>query len=550
MRWKLSALVVACLMTVSMSLPAFAAVTIDSVVPNATTSEITVSGTTTEASENIIVTVVPQGADITTEEGFFNNVKYQNTIKSENGTYSLTFKLANSGLFFDVMVSGADSNDSEEISYIDRNLVVGAIDEINDPQNASNIDGLLETYQNELGLFADGAAVAPNWAAIAAKVETAGALDTNDVNATILFLKETMLLQYVTDGGLDNVFDHDEILNLYNIQNNDVFESLLAPSQYDDAEEQELAAQRKLAFEQATTKLLKGISFTDKNDFDKKVVEKMILAFVANPDGAGNAKAVMEAYASLIGIDTTDVHDSVYNTIVDQTYATLEDLKTAFAQAVADSVVVDDDDDDDDKKGGSFYAPAPNKNNNTGTPATPSKMFYDLDAFGWAVESIEGLASRGFVSGKGDKMYYPADAVTRSEYVKMLIGALGITAEGKEMSFSDVVLGNWDYNYIQIAYSTGIIDGLGDGTFGGNQFITRQDMAVIMYRALKACGRTLPEASTNLFADDAAIAGYAKEAAYVLRAAGVFSGDENNNMNPLNLANRAEAAKVIYSVIK
>ena len=52
------------------------------------------------------------------------------------------------------------------------------------------------------------------------------------------------------------------------------------------------------------------------------------------------------------------------------------------------------------------------------------------------------------------------------------------------------------------------------------------------------------------FADNADIAGYASDNVYALKYAGIMKGDENGNFNPVNPANRAEAAMVIYSVIK
>ncbi len=534
MRWKLSALVVTCMMTISMCLPAFAAATINSLEPNATTSEVTVGGTTTNASENVIITVVPHGADITTEEGFFDHVKYQNAIQSDNGTFSHTFKLSGSGSY-DMIVSAADSKSTRNFIFTDGAVAVGVINQLNAPENADKLPEVLSANASDLGLYTSEDPT-PNWTAVAATVKKALPLDAADPGKTISFLKQTVQLQYATDGAVNNIFDYDIDLKIYDADTKGVFKGLFTE-----------------ANEKATTKLLKGTAYADKTAFDKAVVEKMILAFIESPDGAGNAQTVMEAYASLIGIDTTDVGTATYVPIINKSYTSLDKLKEAFNLAVNPDAGEEDDDDDDDNRrpnrrddSSTYYLPVVPGNNTT----EPAKGFNDLAGFEWAVESIEGLASTGVVSGKSPNMYFPADRVTRSEYVKMLIGALGITGADKAMNFSDVAPGAWDYNYIQIAYSNNIIDGLGDGTFGGNQFITRQDMAVIMHRAMKAIGKTLPEASGNLFADDAAIAGYAREAAYVLRAANVFNGDENNNMDPLNLANRAEAAKVIYSVVK
>ena len=76
-----------------------------------------------------------------------------------------------------------------------------------------------------------------------------------------------------------------------------------------------------------------------------------------------------------------------------------------------------------------------------------------------------------------------------------------------------------------------------------------QDMAVIISRALSYAGRGVNGVSNEKFVDDTYIASYSRDAVYALRQAGVMQGDDIGRFNPLNPANRAEAAKVICSVL-
>ena len=99
----------------------------------------------------------------------------------------------------------------------------------------------------------------------------------------------------------------------------------------------------------------------------------------------------------------------------------------------------------------------------------------------WAKESIEALADKGVLNGKGDGKFAPNDSVTREEFVTMLIRATGIASEESEKSFTDVPSDAWFYNSVQTAAAKGIINGRENGSFGAGENITRQDMAVIVY---------------------------------------------------------------------
>ena len=67
-------------------------------------------------------------------------------------------------------------------------------------------------------------------------------------------------------------------------------------------------------------------------------------------------------------------------------------------------------------------------------------------------------------------------------------------------------------------------------------------------RALEAYG--IQGGEYKGFADDAAIAGYAREGVYLLRSLGIVDGDENNCVNPEESISRAEIAKIIYLALE
>ncbi|THF76099.1 endo-1,4-beta-xylanase [Cohnella fermenti] len=184
--------------------------------------------------------------------------------------------------------------------------------------------------------------------------------------------------------------------------------------------------------------------------------------------------------------------------------------------------------------------------------ATAAVGFTDLDRAAWASDSIVGLAARGIVKGVSDTAYAPGAKVTRAEFAQLLVRAFDLqAASGTAVEFKDVKAGAWYVEAIATAQSLGIVQGKPDGTFGVEDEITRQDMAVMLYRALNAAGLGLaPTGETVAFGDGSSIAGYAQEAAAALAAAGVVTGLPDGSFAPLASADRAQAAVMLDRLLQ
>lgn len=175
-------------------------------------------------------------------------------------------------------------------------------------------------------------------------------------------------------------------------------------------------------------------------------------------------------------------------------------------------------------------------------------MFTDLDSVPWAKESINTLARMDIISGRTEDIFDPDAAVTREEFVKLLVLALGLQPAGASSNFDDVKDSDWFYPYVSRAYTDGIVTGISDVFFGTGSFISREDMATMVYRALDSNGLITETEATAPFADEASIAGYAKEAVCKIAAMGIINGIGNGEFSPGRNATRAEAAKIIYAV--
>jgi hypothetical protein len=95
------------------------------------------------------------------------------------------------------------------------------------------------------------------------------------------------------------------------------------------------------------------------------------------------------------------------------------------------------------------------------------------------------------------------------------------------------------------AVRAGIVGGLTPTTFGPNETLTREQMAVLLARALK-----LTQTATLHFGDDAAIGAWARDGVAETVVAGYIDGFPNGTFQPGGTATRAQAAKVLAMVLK
>ncbi|NOV00650.1 S-layer homology domain-containing protein [Paenibacillus planticolens] len=177
--------------------------------------------------------------------------------------------------------------------------------------------------------------------------------------------------------------------------------------------------------------------------------------------------------------------------------------------------------------------------------------FQDLQDAAWAKGSIEALAAREIINGVGGGLFAPHAKVTRAEFIQMIINAFDLVDSNADAKFSDVHENDWYFQAVASAQKLGIVQGYEDGSFGVNREITRQEMAMMAYRALvvaeKQLKKTVAPAS---FADNEKISAFAREAVSILQEAGIINGMDEHNFAPELDATRAQAATIIYRIQK
>ena len=174
--------------------------------------------------------------------------------------------------------------------------------------------------------------------------------------------------------------------------------------------------------------------------------------------------------------------------------------------------------------------------------------FNDVSKEHWAYNSVEYLYGKQIVNGIGDNMFLPDETLKREELITMIVTAAGISPVEGEAAFTDVDSDKWYAGYIGAAKEKGITFGKGDGSFGVGEALTREDAAVLCYRAfIKDAGES---ADSLEFNDKELISDYAKQAVAEMVKLGIINGKTNGTFAPKDYCTRAEVAVILHGILE
>lgn len=191
--------------------------------------------------------------------------------------------------------------------------------------------------------------------------------------------------------------------------------------------------------------------------------------------------------------------------------------------------------------------------NETTAPADNNAIYSDLTSSHWAYEYITKLSEKGLLSGYEDKTIRPDNSVSRAEFVTILCRAYNLDTKeaAAENSFSDVNPSEWYTPYIICAVQEGYIKGYDNGTFMPNEYITREDICVILDRVIESRSIVLSvqEDNISVFADASEVSDYAQSSVENMRKLGIINGKENDRFAPKENATRAEVSKMVAQIL-
>lgn len=178
-----------------------------------------------------------------------------------------------------------------------------------------------------------------------------------------------------------------------------------------------------------------------------------------------------------------------------------------------------------------------------------SKKFDDLKNYSWAEKAVSSLATRNIISGVDQNSFRPQEYIKRGEFVKWLVNALGLDTQYSS-NFEDVKKDSSYWREVAIAKALGIAKGYAD-KFKPEDYITREDMMVLVVRALEVANKPMVKTKNSLatkFSDSSDISTYAQDSISVLVANDLIKGNSNNQILPRKFATRAEAAQLLFRI--
>lgn len=178
--------------------------------------------------------------------------------------------------------------------------------------------------------------------------------------------------------------------------------------------------------------------------------------------------------------------------------------------------------------------------------------FSDLGNVSWAKEAIENLSGMGVTKGVSETLYKPNNTVTKAEFTAMVVRAfkLDIVPIG---SLADVRSDKWYYREIMIAENMGIISADSSNRFYPEAYITREEIAVMLMKAMDVSGRKFTvrdNSSLERFTDKNKISPYAVASMATLVYEGIIDGVSEYSIAPKATATRAQAAVLLYRTLQ
>lgn len=381
------------------------------------------------------------------------------------------------------------------------------------------------------------------------KIDTAAASETvyNEIKAlgtdptveqTKFIINKAVYIEAIREGNFDNIYDAEEQL-------------ALKDTRIDQFKDYSFNTE---SFRKSVTKgINKSYNIKSFDDFEDALYEQFVLKTVKSPDGTENLKKVMNEFSGEIGV-SKDMEAKVYVAVKNNTYANYAELKSAAVKAMNSSSSGTGGGGGGSFGGGSSGIRDVTVSTDLADPGIAEEInknvFDDIDGVTWAKEAIVYLAEKKIINGVGDGKFAPDDNVTRAEMAKMISGAFLTKAEAGENPFNDVAEDDWSCEYIKKAYSAGIITGYEDGSFRPNDVITRQDAAVMLYRAAKYFNIDFYAEVANYFMDEAEFADYAVEAINSMYNMGFINGVGDGKFAPNDMTTRAQTAKMIYGMLQ
>jgi hypothetical protein len=175
-----------------------------------------------------------------------------------------------------------------------------------------------------------------------------------------------------------------------------------------------------------------------------------------------------------------------------------------------------------------------------------SLPFTDVATGDWFYEAVKYAYDNSMMNGVGHNLFAPSSNLTRGMIAQVLYNLEGTPAAGSS-AFTDVAADQWYANAVNWAAANDIVGGYGNGKFGPEDDITREQMAQILYNYAAFKGYDVSaQGDLATFNDGAKTSDWALAAMKWAVGTGLLQG-YNGNLNPTGTATRAEVAQILMN---
>lgn len=172
----------------------------------------------------------------------------------------------------------------------------------------------------------------------------------------------------------------------------------------------------------------------------------------------------------------------------------------------------------------------------------PMSGYTDLDMEAWYHDGIHYCLDEGLMDGVGTGLFAPNATTSRAMIVTILWRMQGSPEVDTTETFTDVYPDAWYAKAIAWAVAEGVADGYGEGLFGPNDAITREQLAAMLWRY---AARPESEGGLSAFADGAEVSVWAQQAMSWAVSLGLINGVDSDRLDPKGQATRAQTATIL-----
>lgn len=175
--------------------------------------------------------------------------------------------------------------------------------------------------------------------------------------------------------------------------------------------------------------------------------------------------------------------------------------------------------------------------------------FADVPADAWYADEVVKAAELKYIEGIGQKLFVPEANMTREQFAQVLANMAGETFDGSSYPtpFEDVLATSWSAGPILWATSAGIVNGTSETTFAPFESITREQIAVMLWR-YAGNGAEADLSVLDEFVDGGQVSEWAQNAMAWAVEEGYMNGRGNDDLQPQGTATRAEVAALAVRV--